>query len=243
MTEQAKERLGRLAEWLQGSRSAVVLTGAGMSTESGVPDFRSKSGWWRNIDPMTVANVEALEERYDLFHEFYSTRIKGLDTIRPHQGHEVLADWERRGLIRAVATQNVDGLHQRAGNRRVAELHGSIRSVRCQRCDADGEMSAFLAKEACPVCGGKLRPNVVLFGEMLPEEAWQQALFAIRQADLVLVIGTSLQVYPVNQLPTMTSGRVAIINYEATEMDDRFDLVIQGKAGEVLREVRHLLTD
>jgi NAD-dependent deacetylase len=230
-------RVKLLAEWLQQSKGTVVLTGAGMSTESGIPDFRSREGWWKNIDPTTVATVDALEEHYDLFHEFYATRIRGLEAILPHRGHELIADWERRGLVQAVVTQNVDGLHHRAGSRRVFELHGDIRTVRCHDCERQATVRAFLEKAACAHCGGRLRPNVVLFGEMLPQGAWRAALQAVEAADLVLVIGTSLQVYPVAQLPSMTKGRVAILNREATGLDDAFDLVLHGQAGEWLQRV------
>lgn len=230
-----------LAAWLKESKNTVVLTGAGMSTESGLPDFRSKSGWWKNIDPTTVASVEALEDNYALFHEFYKIRIEDLGHAQPHEGHFILAQWEQRGLIQAIATQNVDGFHQKAGSQQIYELHGSIRSARCHRCSAPVEMSQFLEGKSCGRCGGKLRPNVVLFGEMLPDDAWDQSLTAISQADLVIVIGTSLQVYPVNQLPKMTKGKIAIINLEPTDQDKRFDLAIYNKAGEALKAVEKFL--
>ncbi len=230
-----------LATWIKQSQRTVVLTGAGMSTESGLPDFRSKSGWWKNIDPTTVASVEALESNYELFHEFYKTRLKNLQDCQPHEGHVILAGWEAKGWVHAVATQNVDGFHQRAGSQRVYELHGSIRSARCHRCSTKAKIESFISREACERCGGKLRPNVVLFGEALPEEAWDQSLSAIRTADLVLVIGTSLQVYPVNQLPRMTKGKIAIINMEPTDQDEQFDLAIYNKAGQALKLVNQFL--
>lgn len=236
-----QQSLEQLATWLRESASTVVLTGAGMSTESGIPDFRSREGWWKNIDPMTVATVDALEDHYDLFHEFYTTRLQGLRECRPHRGHYILAEWEQQGLVSHVATQNVDGFHQEAGNRSVSELHGSIHKFRCHRCEQSATQDDFFAKKPCPNCGGKLRPGVVLFGENLPQDAWGQALGMIRRAKLVLVIGTSLQVYPVAQLPMMTSGKVAIINYEATDLDRHFDLVLHGKAGEVLQRVSERL--
>jgi NAD-dependent deacetylase len=136
----------------------------------------------------------------------------------------------------------VDGFHQLAGNNKVHELHGSIRSCRCSLCRTSANLSAFLKGESCVKCGGKLRPNVVLFGEMLPEEPWDEALTAIKRADLIIVMGTSLQVYPVNQLPSMTNGKTVIINLEPTEMDKQFDLAIHGKAGKVLKQVNEFFT-
>ncbi|CAM4444982.1 SIR2 family NAD-dependent protein deacylase [Paenibacillus tarimensis] len=220
------------------SKRLVVLTGAGCSVDAGVPDFRSPSGWWRQINPQTVATVKALEENYELFHAFYSARIRHLKQIVPHKGHEVLSRWEREGRIQLIATQNVDGLHQLAGNVQVKELHGSIRSFRCQRCGRPAEEEAFLAGEACQ-CGGRLRPNVVLFGEGmdLPQQAWNAARQAIEAADAVLVIGTSLQVSPANQLPYMTKGKLLLINKEETGSEHRFDCCLQGGAEELLLQL------
>ena len=226
-----------LSKWLKASQKTVVLTGAGMSTESGIPDFRSASGWWQNIDPRTVATVEALEQNHSLFHEFYKIRIENLEKVAPHEGHEILVDWEKRGLVSLIATQNVDGFHQLAGSQNVEELHGSIRTIRCQHCGKRDEMAAFLQKESCH-CSGKLRPNVVLFGENLPQESWQNSMCAIEEAELVVVIGTSLEVYPVNQLPSMTNGKIVYINLDIARQATQFDLTIQGKAKEVLQQVK-----
>lgn len=227
----------QLSGLLKKSQKTVVLTGAGMSTESGIPDFRSASGWWQNIDPRTVATVEALESNYSLFHEFYKMRIENLDKVAPHDGHKILADWEKRGLVSLVATQNVDGFHQLAGSQHVEELHGTIRSIRCHHCGKQAEMAAFLQKESCD-CGGKLRPNVVLFGENLPQASWQKAMHAIETATLVLVIGTSLEVYPVNQLPSMTQGKTVYINLDVVHQATQFDLILQGKVKEILQQVK-----
>ncbi|WP_342558894.1 NAD-dependent deacylase [Metasolibacillus sp. FSL K6-0083] len=232
------ERLQQISEWLKASQHTVVLTGAGMSTESGLADFRSKSGWWQQIDPRTVATTEALAHNYDLFHRFYSARMNALDEIAPHEGHYILADWQKQGLVQHIATQNVDGLHTLAGGANVDELHGSIRSVRCQRCAAIAESSHFLAKEICS-CGGKLRPNVVLFGESLPQRAWDNTLSHMKAAQLVIVIGTSLEVYPVSQLPLMTNGKTVYINLEIEH--SHFDMMISGKAGAMLNAIDKLL--
>ncbi|WP_458413040.1 SIR2 family NAD-dependent protein deacylase [Schinkia sp. CFF1] len=230
-----------LATWLQNSNYTTILTGAGMSTESNIPDFRSKDGWWKNIDPRTVATIEAMENNYNLFHEFYSMRINGLKECQPHRGHEILAEWEHKGLIQAIATQNVEGFHTAAGNRHVYELHGSIRSFRCANCSKQITEEQFLNKEICNQCGGNLRPNVVVFGESLPEASWRDSISHIRKSDLVIVIGTSLEVYPASRLPKMTNGKTVYINFEVDEQNSSFDLTIKGKAGEVLQQVDELV--
>jgi NAD-dependent deacetylase len=230
-----------LSTWLQNSAHTIVLTGAGMSTESNIPDFRSKEGWWNNIDPRTVATTDALKKNYDLFQKFYSMRIMGLKECTPHKGHEILAAWEHKGLIQAIATQNVDGFHHAAGNKNVYELHGSIRKFRCENCAKSTEENDFLSKSSCKYCGGKLRPGVVLFGEMLPEECWRESLSTIQKSDLVIVIGTSLEVYPASQLPQMTNGKTVYINAEVDAPHHNFDLIIEGRAGEVLKLVDELV--
>ena len=232
-----------LAQWMLQSNSTVILTGAGMSTESGIPDFRSRTGWWKNIDPRTVASVESLQKNYELFREFYQMRITSLTDCEPHQGHEILAKWEARGLLKLIATQNVDRFHQQAGNEAVAELHGNIVTIRCQACGKPLPLGHFMENAVCTYCNGKLRPNVVLFGETLPQEAWNRSLKEIQGADLVIVIGTSLEVYPVNQLPAMCQGRLVYINLDVAGNSGNFDLIIQGAAGEVLVDVDKYLQE
>ncbi len=234
-------RIKTLATWLQHSKYTTILTGAGMSTESNIPDFRSKDGWWKNIDPRTVATTEALKHNYNLFHEFYSMRLKSLEECAPHKGHKILAEWEQKGLIQAICTQNVDGFHTAAGSQNVYELHGSIHNIRCTTCSKPATIEHFLAKEGCSQCSGKLRPGVVLFGEMLPEESWSASLSHIRKSDLVIVIGTSLEVYPASQLPQMTRGKTVYINMEVDSHRNDFDLIIKDRAGEVLMAVNKLI--
>ncbi|MEK4628508.1 NAD-dependent deacylase [Solibacillus sp. FSL R7-0682] len=226
-----------LVEWMKNSNSTVVLTGAGMSTESGIPDFRSQSGWWQNIDPRSVASVESLQHHYELFREFYQMRIEALTNIEPHIGHQILADWEKRGLVALIATQNVDQLHHKAGSEEVAELHGNIVTIRCTSCVKPHTIEHFLNNSVCTYCTGKLRPNVVLFGESLPQEAWNRSFNEIQNADLVIVIGTSLEVYPVNQLPRMARGKLVYINLDVSGSTRQFDLVLEGSAGEVLTKI------
>lgn len=233
--------LEQAAAWIAESTSTVVFTGAGMSTESGIPDFRSKKGLWTKTDPMQVASKEAMNRQYDLFHEFYTLRFKALEDCRPHKGHIILAEWESMGLVSAIATQNVDGFHQQAGSEKVLELHGALKNVRCIDQGHPATAQDFIAGKRC-ACGSKLRPGVVLFGEMLPRRAWDQALESIEQAQLLMVIGTSLQVSPVNQLPSMTRGRTIFINQEAIQAALGYDLVIVGKAGDTLCQLNDLIS-
>lgn len=226
------ESIQLLAKWILEAKSVVVLTGAGMSTESGLPDFRSKGGWWRGIDPMTVATIDAFHDDYELFHAFYSSRLEAVDKYEPHEGHFVLARLQQQGIITAIATQNVDHFHEQAGSTNVYELHGNLRAIRCQSCGKQASVDAFLAKQYCS-CGGFLRPGVVLFGEFLPEDAWQGAFQAISKADVVIIIGTSLQVAPVNQLPSLTRGKKVYINMDVSASSG-FDLVIEGSARDTL---------
>ncbi|MEN1761021.1 NAD-dependent deacylase [Anoxynatronum sibiricum] len=228
------------AAWIKESSSTVVFTGAGMSTESGIPDFRSKNGLWTKTDPMEVASAEAMNQQYDLFHEFYTLRFKTLERCHPHKGHEILAAWERRGLVDAIVTQNVDGFHQQAGSQKVYELHGALKKVCCIDHGHQATSDDFIMGKRC-VCGSRLRPGVVLFGEMLPQDAWKKAIEVIQQASVLLVIGTSLQVSPVNQLPLMTAGKTIFINQEMVPAASGYDLVIKGKAGDIICHLNDLL--
>lgn len=236
-----ERKLALLASWIKESGYTVVLTGAGMSTESGIPDFRSSKGLWRNIDPSMVASKYALDNNYELFRDFYTMRLENLRGCKPHEGHKILADWERRGLVSCIATQNVDGLHKLAGSNNIFELHGNIRTIRCETCNNAAEIKEFLERKPCPKCGGKLRPNVVLFGESLPYEELENAIQAISKANLVIVIGTSLQVYPVNQLPDLCKGKKVYINLDVDMHNHQFDLVIKGSARDVLTRTEILL--
>ncbi|MDW7671362.1 MAG: Sir2 family NAD-dependent protein deacetylase, partial [Bacillota bacterium] len=158
------DQILQAAQWIKTATSTVVFTGAGMSTESGLPDFRSPGGHWTKTDPAQVASVEAMQYDYDLFHEFYTMRFQTLKRCSPHQGHRILAVWEQKGLVQSIATQNVDGFHQQAGSHRVFELHGALNHVRCIHQNHPGSPADFMMKNPCGVCGDRLRPGVVLFG-------------------------------------------------------------------------------
>jgi NAD-dependent deacetylase len=231
-----------LAEWLKTSRYTVILTGAGMSTESGLPDFRSaRDGLWNKKDPRELASTYALQHNREEFIQFYRYRIVTLNQCEPHIGHTILADWESRGIVKSIITQNVDGFHQRAGNKNVAELHGSLRTVHCQACKKTYPNDKYVRDSFTCSCGGFLRPSVVLFGESLPSHEIEKAIEATNKADLFIVLGSSLQVSPANQFPfaaKRNGAKLVIVNMEPTELDDWADLVIhRRKIGEVLQEL------
>lgn len=232
------------ANMLQRSDYTVVLTGAGISTESGIPDFRSKDGLWKKYDPTTLSNVQTIYHNYSLFHQFFKERLGALWECGPNQGHRVLAEWEREGLLQAIITQNIDSLHQKAGSQNIYEIHGNIETIYCQECKEESDVESFLQKNPCLHCNGPLRPGVILFGENLPHETWMGAVEEIRKAHLLLVVGTSLQVSPVNQLPLLMKekDRRILINQDATHLDSIFNLIFTNKAGEVLKEIQDSFT-
>jgi NAD-dependent deacetylase len=230
----------RLAELLERRRPCLVLTGAGISTESGIPDFRSAEGIWAQYDPYEVAHVDALRRDPAGVWEFYALRLDALARAEPNDGHRALAELEERGWIRAVITQNVDGLHQRAGSREVVEVHGSLREAECVHCGVRVPMADALAAlplPPCPECGEVLKPGVVMFGEMLPAAAIERAQALAAEAGLLLVVGSSLEVHPVAALPAETlgaGGALAIVNRGSTPWDPEAEVVIDAGAGETL---------
>jgi NAD-dependent deacetylase len=238
----------RVADLLRGAERAVALTGAGISVPSGIPDFRSPgSGLWEKHDPMVVAHIDAWRRDPDRFWSFYSQRFATLTDKRPNEAHLALAELERRGLIRGVITQNIDRLHRKAGTERLIEVHGSIEWSVCLRCGERLQIDrviALLAKgegaPRCPTCGAPLKPEVVLFGELLPERALAEAQDLAMAADLMLCVGSSLEVYPVAGLPAMTrggGGRLALITQGPTPYDSDADVKLDGDVVEELRAV------
>jgi NAD-dependent deacetylase len=231
--------MDELAKLLRERQPCVVLTGAGISTESGIPDFRSPTGIWAQYDPMEYATIDAFRRDPEKVWEFYGLRLDMVVRAEPNAGHLALAELERRGLVQAVITQNIDGLHQRAGSVNVIEVHGSIRTAECLSC---GE-TALLdhAAPRCPTCGAQMKPGVVMFGELLPEAEMEQATELARQARLLLVVGSTLEVYPVAGLPQETlaaGGALAIVNRGPTPYDEVAEVRIDGGAGEVLSTLR-----
>lgn len=214
---------------LRESRRAVALTGAGISTPSGIPDFRSPgTGLWSQVDPMEVATIQVFRRNPAAFYRWYGASARQMFAAQPNPAHYALAELERRGILRAVVTQNIDRLHQRAGSCRVLELHGNCQTAHCLRCGATFEarplLERFLETEEVPrcSCGGLIKPDVVLFGEMLPLDVLEEARKEIASCDLLLVVGSSLVVTPAAELPWLAvQARASLIlcNREATWAD------------------------
>jgi len=226
-----------LAELVRSAGSVVALTGAGISVPSGIPDFRSPgTGIWEHVDPMEVAHIDAWRRDPERFWSFYGQRFQMLSDKRPNAAHNALVELEARGMLDVVITQNIDMLHRKAGTRELIEVHGTIATSSCLDCAASygfDEVVARLAAGGMPTCdcGRPLKPDVVLFGEFLAVDALQYASELVTEADLLLCIGSSLEVYPVARLPELTlhaGGDVAIVTHSRTRFDDRAVVKLDG---------------
>ena len=245
--------LATIAAWLAEGRSAVgavVFTGAGISTESGIPDFRSPGGSWATSRPVYFAEfLKSAEARHEYWRQKAASH-RDFAAAAPNAGHRVLAEWERAGLIRGVITQNIDGLHQLAGSSRVLELHGTAREVACLGCarrwPADPWVARFVQEDRvpdCPVCGGLLKHAVVSFGQNLPPDVMQEAAQWVRDCELFVALGSSLVVHPAASLPETAARRgakLAIINREETPLDSLAKCVIRSDLGPALTEIERL---
>jgi NAD-dependent deacetylase len=229
----------RVAELLEESSSAIVLTGAGVSVPSGIPDFRTPGkGLWEKVDPMEVAHIDVFRRDPDRFWHFYGNRFASLEDKEPNPAHEAIAELEARGLIRGVITQNIDRLHRKAGSENVIEVHGSIEWSVCPECGAKvgieqviEKLRAGVGTPECEACIRPLKPDVVLFGELLPEEALSEAFALAGEADLMLAVGSSLEVYPVASLPRVTlenGGRLALVTQGKTPYDRDAEVRLSG---------------
>jgi NAD-dependent deacetylase len=239
-----------LAELILSARSVVALTGAGVSVPSGIPDFRSPgSGLWQKVDPMEVAHIDAFRADPRRFWRFYGERFATLGAKRPNGAHRALVAMEERGLLDGVITQNIDMLHRSAGTRELVEVHGSIASGSCLGCPGGVPLEELRARlradpdgvPRCELCGEPLKPDVVLFGELLPAPALERARAMCERADVLLCIGSSLEVHPVAGLPLLTleaGGVVAIITQGATPLDA---LAGVRMGGDVVAELQALL--
>jgi NAD-dependent deacetylase len=242
----------RVAELIREAGSVVALTGAGISVPSGIPDFRTPgTGLWTGVDPMEVAHIDVFLHDPERFWGYYGQRFQTLEEKQPNRAHEVLAELEAQGLLEAVITQNIDRLHERAGSREVIEVHGSIATSSCLECGARFPLAEVRARQAeaangvpgCD-CGQPLKPDVVLFGELLPMAALSRAERLAADADLLLCIGSSLEVYPVAGLPEVTlaaGGRLAIITQGPTAFDRYATVRMQGDVVDELEALRAAL--
>ena len=239
-----------LADLIRSSQRTVALTGAGISVPSGIPDFRSPgTGIWENVDPMEVAHIDVFLNDPARFWSYYRPRFGMLADKQPNRAHRVLAELEQRGMLDAVITQNIDTLHRRAGSRRVVEVHGTIDSASCWRCGetypAARVESLFDAEGiARCACTGPVKPDVVLFGEMLPEDAMREAQALCAGAELLLCVGSSLEVYPVAGLPSVTraaGGSVAIVTKGPTPYDGEAAVRLDGDVVDELEALLRLL--
>ena len=239
--DQTERDIEQLRQWIDECAPGrmVFFGGAGVSTESGIPDFRSADGLYAQRyphPPETMVSRSFFDAHPREFFDFYCDRMLALDA-EPNAAHRKLAELEREGTLSAVVTQNIDGLHQKAGSRNVLELHGSVHRNHCTRCGAFYTLDDVLRSEGVPRCGcgGVIKPDVVLYGEALDETTLNAAVRAIRRADLLLVGGTSLNVYPAaGLLRYFTGAALAVVNKTPTPADARADLVIQASIGRVL---------
>lgn len=241
----------RAAELLAAAHHAVALTGAGVSAESGIPTFRGEGGLWTKYDPVKVSSIESFMADPASYWRVSKERGRVALAARPNPGHLTLAAMEAAGRLVAVITQNTDGLHQDSGSKRVIELHGSGRAVQCLDCgtrEPRSEVQARLDVEMpprCRSCGSIfLKPTVVLFGEPMPVAAIQEAFGLAGEADVVLVVGSSLVVYPAAEVPLVAlraGGRMIVVNAEPTPFDRFAEVVIHGRSGEVLPQIANLI--
>lgn len=230
------------------AKRIVILTGAGVSTPSGIPDFRSEgSGLWSRDEPMEVASLNTFRTAPEKFFHWFRPLAGHIFNAQPNPAHTCLSELEQTGMIITIVTQNIDGLHQKAGSKKVLELHGTLRTLSCTQCYKQFDSSPFLPPYVedgiiphCPACNGVLKPDVVLFGEQLPHSAWNEAQKETRQADLMLVAGSSLEVLPVAGLPMQAIDRGAhliVINNTPTYISSRADIVLTDDVAAALPEI------
>jgi NAD-dependent deacetylase len=245
------QRLDAFATMLAWSKQAVFLGGAGVSTESGIPDFRSKNGLYHRTQkrfaryrPEYLLSYECMRNEPDVFFDYYRSHLDAR-AVEPNAAHIRLAQWEREGRLAGIVTQNIDGLHQKAGSANVQEIHGTTWRNHCMQCGAAYGVDFIFdsaGRPRCPRCGGTVRPDVTLYGEFLPREAYSNAQKLIRDADLLIIGGTSLQVGSAAGLARQFSGEhLIIINQSQTPMDGEAELVFHDSIGKILSLVDHMI--
>ncbi len=253
ISEKSQNGITSAADIIKDSHHAVVLTGAGISTPSGIPDFRSqKSGLWQRYDPFEVASLSAFRQKPDKFFEWLHPLAVTIFNAQPNPAHVGIAQLESAGYIKAIITQNIDRLHQRAGSKQVLEVHGSFDTLTCVACfhqvASEPHVQGYLAHAKipyCPDCGNVLKPDVILFGEQLPVHTWLSAVEASKKCDLMIVAGSSLEVLPVAGLPMRAvenGAHLIIVNETPTYIDVRADVVFWDDVAEIIpRIVREVL--
>ena len=238
-----QQELETLKKWIDNSDNIVFFGGAGVSTESGIPDFRSVDGLYHqqyDYPPETILSHTFFKRNTEEFYRFYRAKMLALDA-KPNAAHKKLAEWEQQGKLKAVVTQNIDGLHQAAGSKVVYELHGSVHRNYCQKCGAFYDARYMLESKGipkCEKCGGIIKPDVVLYEEGLDDATMRGAIRAISHADVLIIGGTSLTVYPAAGLIDYYNGnKLVLINKSVTPMDSRADLLVQGPIGEIFSQL------
>jgi NAD-dependent deacetylase len=238
----------KISQCLLSARHAVVLTGAGISTPSGIPDFRSqRTGLWIQNDPMQVASLTAFHRRPEAFFNWLRPLADKIWQAQPNPAHIALAELEKAGVVKAVITQNIDGLHQKAGSQQVIEVHGSLRTLSCPACHKVYSSGQFIEPfidhgqvPHCTFCQNILKPDIVLYEEVLPVEVWSRAYANSERADVMLVVGSSLEVMPVGGLPWQALGsgaEVIVINLSPTPIDEQASIVIHADAALILPQI------
>ena len=238
-----QQELETLKDWINHSDNIVFFGGAGVSTESGIPDFRSVDGLYNqqyDYPPETILSHTFFRRNTEEFYRFYRAKMLALDA-KPNAAHKKLAQWEQEGKLKAVVTQNIDGLHQAAGSKMVYELHGSVHRNYCQKCGAFYDARYMLESKGipkCEKCGGIIKPDVVLYEGGLDDATMRGAIRAISHADVLIIGGTSLTVYPAAGLIDYYNGnKLVLINKSVTPMDSRADLLVQGPIGEIFSQL------
>jgi len=243
--------IARAASLLRKARHAVAFTGAGISTPSGIPDFRSaNSGLWTRNDPMKVASLTSFRKTPQVFFDWLRPLARQIALAQPNPAHLALAQLEKAGILKAVITQNIDGLHQRAGSQNVFEVHGTMSTLSCPQCHDVSASTAYLdafiqegAIPRCKNCGSYLRPDIVLFEETLPIQTWRSAQAYSEEADVFMVVGSSLEVVPAAGLPYYAAERnaaIIIVNYTPTYLDNRAEVVLSMDVAEALPQITQL---
>lgn len=241
-------KLKKLQNIIDESSSIVFFGGAGVSTESGIPDFRSTDGLYNStygdVSPETILSRTFYKCNPGLFYKFYREKILMVDSgleIKPNVAHKWLADAEKAGKLKAIVTQNIDTLHQEAGSKEVYQIHGTVATNHCEECGKEFDVSAITASKGVPTCecGGNIKPDVVLYEEGLPDKVWRKSILAIKDADCLIVAGTSLSVYPAASLLDYFHGKnLVIINRDKTQSDTMADLVIYDSIGKVFENLK-----